>query len=387
MLGKLVFLATVAVATGQTLVSFDGAKGTTFKWQELNDPVMGGKSTGTWSVNLTGQFGVFDGDVVDVPSLKAPGFIKSAADGTFINVADKIAGDLVLMVRTKTPEYKGFKVSFAAGTLSPSYACAGGSSIPLSGGCYKADFSVPAGDDFTAVKIPFSMFSDHWSPATGIHTKNCSTDKDVCPTQKSLGKILRIEVWAEGVAGKAHLEVKSISAEAGSLTQVEEENIRPPAEYDTCKGPVQDNLNYGISGRVQPTVPVAVNPTETLASAVCCDKRVSGFAEPQFLYQAPDILLFSKMDSKGVTVFYDSACGLPVFQTPVNRTLADFQADTNEHGWPSFRDGEVFHDNVITDKTTTYVTSKCGTHLGSYLPDAKGSRWCIDLSCISGHKA
>jgi len=386
MLAKAVFLASAVVATATTLVTFDGAKGTTFKFQELNDPVMGGKSTGTWSVNSTGQFGVFDGDVVDVPSLKAPGFIKSAADGTFINVADQIAGDLVLTVRSKTPEYQGFKVSFAAGTLSPSYSCAGGGSIPLSRGCFKANFMVPAGDDFTDVKIPFNMFSDLWSPATGLHTKNCTDDKDACPTQKSLGKIIRIEVWAEGVAGKAHLEVKQISAVDSSLTQVQGGDIRPPAEFDTCKAAVQDKLKYGISGRVDPTVPVAVNPTETLASAVCCDKRVSGFAEPQFLFQAPDILLFTKMEKTGVTVFYDSVCGLPVFQTPVNRTMADFQADTNEHGWPSFRDGEVFLDNVITDKKTTFVTSKCGTHLGSYLPDAKGSRWCIDLSCISGNK-
>ena len=32
-----------------------------------------------------------------------------------------------------------------------------------------------------------------------------------------------------------------------------------------------------------------------------------------------------------------------------------------------------------------YVTSACGTHLGSFLPDAEGDRWCIDLSCVSGN--
>merc|ERR1712185_651871 len=89
----------------------------------------------------------------------------------------------------------------------------------------------------------------------------------------------------------------------------------------------------------------------------------------------------------GVTIFYDSVCGVPVFRTPVNRTLADFEADTNEHGWPSFRTAEVFTENVKTDKTTGYVTSSCGTHLGSFLPDDKGDRWCIDLSCIAGRKA
>jgi peptide methionine sulfoxide reductase MsrB len=376
----------VGSVSATTLVTFDGAAATTFKWNELNDPVMGGKSTGTWSVNSTGQFGVFDGDVVDVPSLKAPGFIKSAADGKFVNVADQISGDLVLMVRSSTPEYKGFRVSFAAGTMSPSYSCAGGGSLPFSRGCFKAKFSVPAGDDFAPIRVPFNTFSDLWSPATGEQTKTCAQDKDACPTMKSLAKIIRIEVWAEGVAGKAHLEIQSISAEASRRQALNKVSSLPPADQNTCKGPVQKKLRYGISGRSEATVPIPVDANETLADAVCCDKRMSGFAEPQFLFQAPDINLFAKMDASGVTTFYDSVCGVPVFKTPVNRTFADFEADTNEHGWPSFRDGEVFHENVKTDKTTTYVTSVCGTHLGSYLPDAQGSRWCIDLSCISGNE-
>lgn len=242
-----------------------------------------------------------------------------------------------------------------------------------------------------AVRVPFNTFSDHWSPATGDQTAKCSQNKKVCPTPKDLDKILRIEVWAEGVAGKAHLEIQSISAEKSQEAQVESfaqaVSTLPPNEYNHCKSAIQSNLKYGISGRTQPTVPVPVNDTETLADAVCCDKRALPFAEPQFLFQAPDINLYTEMNNKGVTVFYDSVCGLPLFQTPVNRTLADFQADTNEHGWPSFREAEIFAENIITDKATTYVTSKCGTHLGSYLPDANGPRWCMDLSCISGNKA
>ena len=52
---------------------------------------------------------------------------------------------------------------------------------------------------------------------------------------------------------------------------------------------------------------------------------------------------------------------------------------------PSYRTGEVFDANVITNMTTGDVQSKCGTHLGSYLPDEKCPRWCIDLSCVSGN--
>lgn len=37
---------------------------------------MGGKSTGTF--NVENGLGIFDGEVVDVPFLKAPGFIKAS---------------------------------------------------------------------------------------------------------------------------------------------------------------------------------------------------------------------------------------------------------------------------------------------------------------------
>lgn len=48
---------------------------------------------------------------------------------------------------------------------------------------------------------------------------------------------------------------------------------------------------------------------------------------------------------------------------------------------------EVVAANVLVDKGTGTVTSRCGTHLGTYLPDEKGPRWCIDLSCIAGGPA
>merc|ERR1712054_498756 len=92
------FCLTLSLAVD--VVTFDGAAGTTFKFTELNDPVMGGKSTGTWS--LANGAGIMDGEVVNVPSLKAPGFIKAAADGKFPDISDFIDGNLVLTVRTTT---------------------------------------------------------------------------------------------------------------------------------------------------------------------------------------------------------------------------------------------------------------------------------------------
>merc|ERR1719379_3210588 len=211
----LFFLAFSAVDadTSIKLATFDGAAGSTVKFTELNDPVMGGKSAGTWNLDSAGKFGIFDGEVVDVPSLSAPGFIKAAADGHFPDASSAADGELVLMVRSSTPEYKGFRVSFVSGALSPAYACSGGGSIPFSRGCFKAKFSAPAGDNFVAVRIPFSSFGDKWSPATGEQSKTCAEDKTVCPTADKLKAIKRVEVWAEGADGKVHLEIQSIAAE------------------------------------------------------------------------------------------------------------------------------------------------------------------------------
>jgi len=383
-------LAIVAYASSETiqLVTFDGAPSSTHTFTELNDPIMGGQSTGTWST--TAKYGTFDGNVVDVPSLKAPGFIKASANGVFPDVSSALGGNLVLMVRTSTPTYAGFRVAFAADTVAPSYACSGGGSIPFSRGCFKAKFSVPAGDDFVAVKIPFTDFSDMWSPATGEHTKECSTDADVCPTAKSLKALKRFEIWAEGAKGKVHLDVSDIMVESATVTPLEDEVVQStvnpglPAQYETCSGAVQKNLRYSISTRTG----APAFPNESLAVSVCCDKRMQARAEPRFLFEAPDIQLFPALDkASGVTTFYDVVCGVPLFRAPMNRSLADFEADTTEHGWPSFRPAELIQEHVVTNKTSGYVTSSCGTHLGSFLPDAKGARWCLDLACVSGNPA
>ncbi len=65
------------------------------------------------------------------------------------------------------------------------------------------------------------------------------------------------------------------------------------------------------------------------------------YPEPRGFYARPDVSLFTNVNANGVTVFYDSVCGVPVFQAPVNRTQAVWEAETAANGWPSFRDEEV----------------------------------------------
>ena len=185
-------------------------------WRVKNDfdILQGGVSTGTFEVDEENSIGIFNGTVKIVPSLQAPGFLSFEADGQFADASSAISGGILIRLRTSTPDYKGFRMVFAAGTLSPDYACRFGGSIPLTGGCFKSLFHVPPSMDneFVDVKVPFTSFSDHWSPETGEHTIECSDDPKVCPTAEKLKRIKTISIMAEGVAGDVHLEVLSISA-------------------------------------------------------------------------------------------------------------------------------------------------------------------------------
>jgi hypothetical protein len=211
-------MSLVVSTSAVDLLTFDGSE-TAIGWSALVDPVMGGKSVATATVDEEGQFGILDGEVKIVPALSAPGFITAFAQSRtkFADASSAAGGDLVLNVRSNTSDYKGFKVSFASGTLSPQFSCASGGSTPGSRGCFKANFNVPAGDDFTAVRVPFSSFSDKWSSATGEHTVECADDASACVTADTLKQLQRIEIWGEGTAGVVHIEVKSISAEPAAV--------------------------------------------------------------------------------------------------------------------------------------------------------------------------
>ena len=64
------FLSVAATATAIPLATFDGAPSTTFKFVELNDPVMGGRSHSTFDVTPSGT-GSFEGTCAVVPFLHA----------------------------------------------------------------------------------------------------------------------------------------------------------------------------------------------------------------------------------------------------------------------------------------------------------------------------
>jgi hypothetical protein len=206
------------------LATFDGVLPiATHRWKEMSDPVMGGKSHGTFkrtldvNKNYVGEFGGF---CAIVPFLKAPGFCKMETEtfGKFNDVSASFGGSLQLYVKSTTPDYKGFKVAFTAkGGQRPTPSRHGGSS-------FKANF-VLSSSDWELVKIPFHRFSIDWSEYTGeCSTKDptgeqhhCCTSEhpEVCPTAAHLRDIESLEVWAEGVEGSFGLQVMWIGA--GSL--------------------------------------------------------------------------------------------------------------------------------------------------------------------------
>jgi len=210
-------LLSFSSASSVPLVTFDGAQGSTFQFTVLNDPVMGGRSHGTWSLNQSG-FGVLDGAVVDVPSLKAPGFITAVAEGSFADASSEASGGLTLLVRSTTA-YAGYRISLYSGIGSGEYSCAGGGGIPFSRGCFKAHFAVPPGATFQSVYVPFSNFTDRWSSATGEPTATCASDSSACLTASKLAAVKRLELWAEGVDGTIHLEVQSIAATSAAAAR------------------------------------------------------------------------------------------------------------------------------------------------------------------------
>lgn len=146
------------------------------------------------------------------------------------------------------------------------------------------------------------------------------------------------------------------------------------------------SLRFGVGAYTAAGVGLPNAPAnESLATAICCDENYAGVAEPRALYASSD--LFEHANATGLTTFYDSACGAPLFVAPQDRSFADWYSETRAHGWPSFRPAELASPDavrVVNSSVGRLVYSSCGTLLGTDEPDDDGTRYCIDLVCISG---
>lgn len=368
-----------------SFVDFITFNASTFAWELVNDPVMGGLSRSNYSINRSTGLAYWEGEVKVVPSLNAPGFCNFETTG-FQRFRDASAYSNLIIRMLSTIDYAGWKVSFTADTLSPQFKS------------FKADFNVTADGQWHEYALPWNAFSNDWSAYTGEPVTPCSpAHPEVCPTLKNLQDISAFGLWTEGAAGPFNVQIQWVRA--GNLTEVVAEvaasaratgdiSLEPagPLRYrSSCSGPIQSHLRYNCSNRSASYLPVPPPASETQADAICCDPIYAKFAEPSQFFAQLDVAMFLKVNFTGVTTFYDSVCGLALFQAPINRTFAEWRAESHEHGWPSFRPAEVVAGNVKVDNKTGYVYSTCGTKLGSNLPDTQGDRYCLDLSCIAGN--
>ena len=147
-----------------------------------------------------------------------------------------------------------------------------------------------------------------------------------------------------------------------------QESIMAPKAHGTSSSPVQQNLKWAVD-------------RDTADRITNYNRR---FAEYGGYWKQTQFL--KEVSRTEPTTYYDSVTGKPLFRAPIGRSMDEFLAESNIHGWPSFRDAEVVWENtrVLKDGETVSVT---GTHLGHNLPDRNGNRYCINLVSIAGNPA
>lgn len=155
-------------------------------------------------------------------------------------------------------------------------------------------------------------------------------------------------------------------SEATKLPIVGSETIMAKKTHGTSDSPVQSNLRYNVDNN--------------LADKITNYNR--RFAEFSGYFRTTSWL--QDVNKNEVTTYYDSVTGKPLFEAPIGRSFDEFVAESNVHGWPSFRDQEVVWDNVRALSDGEMV-SLSGTHLGHNLPDKAGNRYCINLVSVAGN--
>jgi len=152
----------------------------------------------------------------------------------------------------------------------------------------------------------------------------------------------------------------------GGYTVFCDEEVMSQKAHGTTEKAVQQNLRWNVDRKN--------------ADRICSFNR--HYAEYAGYWKTTDYL--KEVSRTGPTVYYDSVTGKPLFVAPIGRTMEQFLAESDVHGWPSFRDEEVVWENMRVLKATGEAVSKDGTHLGHNLPDKKGNRYCINLISVAG---
>jgi Complex I intermediate-associated protein 30 (CIA30) len=199
-------------------------------WKVLNDPVMGGKSVGNFTI--VNGIGILVGQVNNIPFLHVPGFLQVQSHVSHVSPSSNDHSDnpnvnttpkdvfpdissctaMELWIRSQSPYYTGYRMSFGTQHAPHGKRFAYG---------YKAHFMVPPppssvsvssvshphtnteeqdedDDDkedlpaaWHSITIPFEEFTDDWDDATGdpIHSCNATAGSEnavYCPNVATL---------------------------------------------------------------------------------------------------------------------------------------------------------------------------------------------------------
>jgi len=186
------------------LTKSNSVSGSTFPWQLVNDPVMGGLSHSNFSIDTNSSSCFWKGTVEIVPSLSAPGFCNFETMGLH-KFADASPFTHLILRMKSSIDYLGWKISFAADTLNPQFKS------------FKADFSILADGNWQEVALPWNAFSNDWSAYTGEPITPCTASTpQVCPTLKNLRDISQFGFWTEGVQGDFNVQIDWVRA--GNIT-------------------------------------------------------------------------------------------------------------------------------------------------------------------------
>ena len=217
------------------------------------------------------------------------------------------------------------------------------------------------------------------------------------------GSIPRRAVFAKTAAVSASVMLTAARAEGGEVlpktggyVKFCDEDVMSPKAHGTSMSPVQQDLRWNVDVKtagMYTRCPVAHSPPApaischlTCVHALGSSDRICNFNRHYAEYAGywKTTRFLKEVDRDKPTVYYDSVTGKPLFVAPLGRTMAEFLAESETHGWPSFRDQEVVWENMRVLKSTGEAVSADGTHLGHNLPDAKGNRYCINLVCVAG---
>lgn len=172
---------------------------------------------------------------------------------------------------------------------------------------------------------------------------------------------------ALGVVAASVGGARAARAVAQGLPLRGDESLMAPKAHGTTEAPVQEGLRFAVDRRT--------------ADRICSFNR--DYAERAGYFTTTSFARELEA-AGGPMTFYDSVTGRPLFVAPKGRSVEEFLAESQVHGWPSFRDQEVVWDNVRVLRNGETV-SVDGTHLGHDLPDRSGNRYCINLVSIAGN--